>query len=558
MTLPSSTPAPSSTLDRIEWFNKAKDGDTAALQNFLDNGHVSLEDAAHDGSTALHCAAGAGNEAGVAFLLQQGANLEATNKKFRTPLHEAILSKHQEIVKHLLREGASLVDLWKTSECLVRSDTVEIFMACMEFLGSVTLQDDLKRLTLHNASQSRAGKLLPALLSPEHNKSSLPNDAGTTPRLVDGRDNLSWATRPGRNGYYTPMHHAVLKGNLDVVKLLVQNKFMVNVSTNYGTPLHTAARCSNLAIVEYLLGLPNVQVHSVTPTSRMTPLHFAAQKGRVSAARSLLVHPETRLNAVDIDQRTALYYAANAGHLEMVDFLLGQKQIDLAAPNGTLLRHVAFRGRWPIVRTLLDYQSRQGGEKAATTSPAAQIQVSSSHLVEELRRHPDFQDINIVDMFGRFLRAAAKVNDSDLVRYLLNHSEVDVDPNYGDDEFTPLYYAVAKGHYASVKELLKHAKIDVNKLWMGKTTLELAKRSKRSDIADLLIAHGAVDDSRESQSSTRDEHASSIPSALDPQDGEDNSLGHSIGVSWCNSPEVTMEDVDWLEDEIDWRVGYGH
>jgi ankyrin repeat protein len=488
--------APFQPPDDISWLNAARDGNVAALHDFLITKRVALDFTAVDGNTALHCAAGSGNTAGIEILLQKGANMNAENGKGRTPLQEAIRGKHHEGVQKLLEGGASLDNIATTAKSLARSNSAEIFETCIGSLEAGPRKDELKRKTLFEALKSRGIEFLSALLSPENNRNSLPNGVDTDHRLVEGRDDLSWAAyHKGNKRGLTPMHYAAANRDPNIVKLLVSNGFNINIPFSHTKrPLYSAAERRNTAIVEYLLQLPDIQVNCAHGYMKTTPLHNAARAGHIDVAKLLLSHPATSLNAVDRYGKTSLYYAAIAGRREMVALLLSQKQISFAAPDYTLLQHAVFHDQWPIVKILLDYQSGPGGNNVLKVSPE-QSQVSSFQIVDRLFRHPDFPDKNVRYgyMFDGLVHVAARKNHRGLVRHLLSYRDIDVNLRNRLRQ-TPLHYAVNDRRCDSVKELLKHPKIDVNpRDKYEKLPLQIAKGRGDSEIIELLVAHGAVD-----------------------------------------------------------------
>ena len=59
-------------------------------------------------------AAGNGHAATVSILVEHGANVNAHDNQFYTPLHEATWCGHLEVVKELVKLGADVdrADLW--------------------------------------------------------------------------------------------------------------------------------------------------------------------------------------------------------------------------------------------------------------------------------------------------------------------------------------------------------------------------------------------------------------------------------------------------------------
>lgn len=89
----------------------AKAGDLAAIQALLATNTDLLLARDSDGSTALHCAAWKGHVEVVAFLLRQGADVQAHNTDDHwatTPLYAAAHANHAGIVQLLIDHGADV------------------------------------------------------------------------------------------------------------------------------------------------------------------------------------------------------------------------------------------------------------------------------------------------------------------------------------------------------------------------------------------------------------------------------------------------------------------
>jgi ankyrin repeat protein len=93
----------------------------------------------------------------------------------------------------------------------------------------------------------------------------------------------------------TPLHWAVLKGNKEVVELLLVNKADVNAKDNGGdTPLYYAAKYGRKEIMELLLA--NGSDVNAANKDGWTPLHIAASNGRKEIAELLLAN-KAEINA---------------------------------------------------------------------------------------------------------------------------------------------------------------------------------------------------------------------------------------------------------------------
>ncbi|MBA94497.1 MAG: hypothetical protein CMP21_01880 [Rickettsiales bacterium] len=152
---------------------------------------------------------------------------------------------------------------------------------------------------------------------------------------------------------WTPLHHAINRGNLDIIKQLVAKKVALNVRNKDGhTPLQLAIMKSRSDIVKFLLlegckvnykdknGVAPIYYALMTKDIHMieiliengadlkgkddfgrTLIHLSAILGYASILKELLVY-KMAIDAKDYFGRTALHYAAQYGRSNCLDVLL--------------------------------------------------------------------------------------------------------------------------------------------------------------------------------------------------------------------------------------------
>jgi len=187
--------------------------------------------------TALHAACrGKGNLDVVRALLVAKANLEATDKKGRTPLFDAIRHERAEIVKVLLERGANL-------EAKNKSGWTPMHYACA-YLDSaqmlrvlISAGGDVKAKTIDGST--------PLILA------SLAGSLPQVTELLDIYDgNLDYKDHFGN----TALHKASIRNELRVVEYLVGRGANIYTKNNNGmTPLDLAIALSNTDVAEFLL-----------------------------------------------------------------------------------------------------------------------------------------------------------------------------------------------------------------------------------------------------------------------------------------------------------------
>lgn len=76
------------------------------------------------GDTLLHCAARHGHRDVLAYLVESwDLDIEAANRDYKRPLHEAACMGHRDCVRYLLGRGAAV-------DCLKKADWTPLMMAC--------------------------------------------------------------------------------------------------------------------------------------------------------------------------------------------------------------------------------------------------------------------------------------------------------------------------------------------------------------------------------------------------------------------------------------------
>lgn len=126
---------------------------------------------------------------------------------------------------------------------------------------------------------------------------------------------------------FTPLHLAVIQGNLSLVNLLLANKADVNALDGEGhSVVHWAIVCGEIeALRAVLTAGADVSTPDINGGS---PLHYAAQmcgtnfEGKTGQTSSklaldilniLLHHPKSSVDLMDKDGRQPLLWAASAG-----------------------------------------------------------------------------------------------------------------------------------------------------------------------------------------------------------------------------------------------------
>jgi ankyrin repeat protein len=251
------------------------------------------------------------------------------------------------------------------------------------------------------------------------------------------------------------------------------------------TPLHEAARIGDTAILRLLLKDPaklRARLEAQSGDDRIfTALHAAAHSGRAEAVRFLLdlgADPEAK----GTGGFTPLHLGADAGHLEVVEELLGRStrggdrpEAGFRARGGswqaTALHFAALRGHDDVVKSLLGHGADAKARDSGGASPlhwAAGLRDDAVRLerpdqaygdlpgraraLEQLVRR-DASAIDAPDDEGRTpLDIAARDGHLKMVDLLIKQG-AGVVPRAGE-RAAPLHWAVSSGQEKIVERLL--------------------------------------------------------------------------------------------------------
>ncbi|MCG8486949.1 MAG: ankyrin repeat domain-containing protein [Chromatiales bacterium] len=193
----------------------------------------------YEGFTPLHMAINNGHKDVALYLIKGGANVNEKGKLGRTPLHLAAYNGMPQVAKLLISRGAY-----------------------------VNASNEEGATPLHSAAFGivNSGDLLKILLAKGANV-----DSGT-------------GTKIG-----TPLIHATKYGNLEAVKVLLNNGADINARDESGnSALHFASLYGRIDVATYLL-MKNPDVNQVNQENN-SPLHVAAINGRRMVAEQLVYH----------------------------------------------------------------------------------------------------------------------------------------------------------------------------------------------------------------------------------------------------------------------------
>jgi cytohesin len=316
------------------------------------------DEAKDAGETPLHVAARAGHAPVVELLVQNGADVNASDENQMTVLQHAVYAGQVAVVQLLLEHGAK-VDVGDDSCLPAAFDNVAI----------------TKLLLARNPGQAALNQALSNAASADPQVAALLLAAGaqadifaatslglndriaelldTDPKLVNSEHTEYPYGRPlplaAKNGHVeavklllarqadvepedatVPLQAAAAGDYLEIMDLLAEHGADVNHKDGMGgSALQAAAEAGHLRAVKWLME------HGADPLIRdvyqATPLHAAARSGAVAVVR-ILVEAGVPVDSRDDFRETPLHEAADDGQTETAELLL-QLGADVNARN---------------------------------------------------------------------------------------------------------------------------------------------------------------------------------------------------------------------------------
>lgn len=266
----------------------------------------------------------------------------------------------------------------------------------------------------------------------------------------------------------TPLHSAARSGNMAVVKDILENtgeeelkELLAKQNSSAETPLYVASEYGYVDLVREMIQYYDLADAGIKARNGFDAFHIAAKQGDLDVLRVLMdAHPELTMT-VDLSNTTALHTAATQGHTEVVNFLLeaGSSLATIAKSNGKTALHSAARnGHLEVLKALLEMEPGIATRTDKKGQTALHMAVKGQNLeVVELLIKADPSLINMCD----------------------------------NKENTALHIATRKGRAEIVKMLLQHNETDikiVNK--SAETALDTAEKTGNSDIKAILLEHG--------------------------------------------------------------------
>uniref|UniRef100_A0A452SSU8 Ankyrin repeat domain 52 n=1 Tax=Ursus americanus TaxID=9643 RepID=A0A452SSU8_URSAM len=367
-----------------------------------------------------------------------GANVNAKDTLWLTPLHRAAASRNEKVLGLLLAHSADVNardKLWQTPLHVAAANrATKCAEALAPLLSSLNVADRSGRSALHHAVHSGHLETVSLLLN-----------KGASLNVCDKKERQ-------------PLHWAAFLGHLEVLKLLVARGADLGCKDRKGYGLlHTAAASGQLEVVKYLLRL-GAEIDEPNAFGN-TALHIACYLGQDAVAIEL-VNAGANVNQPNDKGFTPLHVAA-------------------VSTNGALCLELLVNNGADV-----NYQSKEG--KSPLHMAAIHGRFTRSQILIQ-----NGSEIDCADKFGNTpLHVAARYGHELLISTLMTNGADTA--RRGIHDMFPLHLAVLFGFSDCCRKLLSSAGFDINTPDnLGRTCLHAAASGGNVECLNLLLSSGA-------------------------------------------------------------------
>ncbi|ROV88763.1 hypothetical protein VMCG_10055 [Cytospora schulzeri] len=435
----------SSILWRATWLDMP-----LLVERLLKNGLPPDDQSSAFNPSPLYMAARLGHSEIVDMLISHGADISVKRANTFTPLCTAAAYGHADIVRALIEQDRAQLNTPQPVRPLLAASQWGAWKV-LEVLLELQADTSLYR----SATPSGDRGLAPIIAS------SIRGHVKTTQVLLENNTDPNTA---GPSGSGTPLVYAAMSGGgVECVRLLLEHGADPNHEL-LRPPLLIVIIWTDLVPVKTKIAIFNLLIDNDPPiqcekadTYGFTPLMHAAWKGDIASVRWLLDHG-AKVNAVDKENRHALFHAVKNGQRSVVYELLSHQEVprlDIIGGNGTLLGTAI--GDASLVRTLLDAGANPSFEnnkqQTALNIAVVEEKIDTVRLLLEPGRNVDIHHRDDLG-WSPILDATGVAPNAEIVRILMENGAniADTEP----DGSSPLHLAAHELRPDIVRILLEY------------------------------------------------------------------------------------------------------
>lgn len=431
-------------------------------------------------------------------MLDVGANVNARDKQYGTPLHAAISNGDEEIAKLLLGHGADVNDgNFSHLRTAVFRQSYGLFKALIAHGADLSSLVDDYEYTLNHCCETGDVTSLEILLDLSADLKSLDSEFDIALQAVASSfcvavhsSNEGRAHRDTRGA----VRHAIecMSDYDNPVELLVKLGAAINNGGRYQANLCPSSTLKFPPIPSLLqLG------HRIYEEGAMNPNLVLSYHGLRNIVLWLL-QQSFESGRSNPDNRSPLCLAILEEHYDIAKLLLDRGVADVNKTHEehwTPLTAAASKNQVEIIELLLkrcdvdlNHTDPEDGLTALSVAAGKGHKAVVELLLSDVR-----VDLDLPDVVGRTaLFHAANGGHDAIIHVLVAHGLSPTRPDlYGS---TPLSAAARRGHLEAVSVLLISYTASMSPDCLGRTPLWWARRQRHSEIERLLLEHGQRND----------------------------------------------------------------
>ncbi len=291
----------------------AERGYLNSMKALIEVGHADVNKPGRDGLTPLHCASRGNSKAGIDYLIERGASIDALDKDLMTALHHAAISGLLDPIRTLAASGAKR-NLGDFNKCTAL-DLFNLFLSQSKSLGH----------NRDNYDKDTCLEIRILLTPPQEESKPLPKEtkeeSKPLPNPTKKEATLTSPAKPVEPKSCEGLHRAIKTNNFESVKKGLETGFNPNHKHADG---YTFLMCaSERGYIESMKALIEVGRADVNKAGKkgLAPMHCAALANSKEAIEYLF-HHEADIDAVDDQGLTALHHASGLGLLNSIRTLV--------------------------------------------------------------------------------------------------------------------------------------------------------------------------------------------------------------------------------------------
>lgn len=384
-------------------------------------------------------------------------NVDDKDESGRAPIHEAVISESEKVVRYLVQRGAQLSvpdsNGYTPLMYAAQGQDSKIIDILIQGGADPNSSSQKKRYPLHVAAENTKANL-------EILRTLLRGGAETLVEDKDGKVPLQTAIRAWRSQ----------KEILASVKLLSQNPSTIAHQSHDGeNALHDSVRCFSIPVLKYLVSRAPPAAINAQKERGQTPIFEALAACNISAFNFLVELPCIDLLATQDDKKTLLNRAAQMDYIDVAKKLINKEPrlIQRAEQHSISAIHYAVEQDSPAMFELL---------------------LEAGSDTKSLRKSTNLISYAAWNGRGWCLDALLKVkawlsDDNDSGRVIAHRN------NEGK---TLLHNAALSGSSAVLKKILSHLPLEGLSIddrdALGQTPLHCAARNRNEALVSLLLA----------------------------------------------------------------------